>query len=144
MSSVDERIKREARLFKQEIDAAEKRRLERLRDLLYSEVRNMRTRCVSNGIAAEDISSWLHGKSYDETYHDYAAEAKQFRTRQRIQSLLALCGGDEKLLLAEYTKVLDGSFPVSSPYFSWGPRLYRPGLNQLTVVHSWKRFPSEG
>ena len=144
MSSIDARIERAARQRQEVKVLQDKHRDGELRELLYDEVRRILLRAAAHGIADEDMASWLHCRSYDQTYHDYGAESKQFRTRKRFELLLALCDGDKKLLLEEYAKVLNAVIPVSSPYFSWAPRLYRPNAKRITVIHNWKHVSPEG
>jgi hypothetical protein len=139
-SSVDARIKHEAKLFTRELDAVYARRLERLRLLLKDEVGNMLARCRNAGPDAEkDPTEWLHQKTFDETYRDYSAKSKQFRTRKRFEALLEFCGNDKKLLLVEYTRALNIYFPIDTPYFEWAPRLVMTESGRLTMDHRWSR-----
>lgn len=140
MSSVDIRIKREARLFKKEIDAAYARRLERLRFMLTDELYNMLKRCEHSGVVDRKLApAWLHRKTYDETYRDYAPKTKALRTKERIEALLTLCDNDQEFFLVEYTKALNARFPIASKSFTWAPRLVKSDAGRLTVMHSWSR-----
>ena len=143
MVSVDVRIKREARLFNKELDGVYSRRLDRLRSLLNEEVYNMLKRCTDAGTAREDAYMWLHGKSFDDTYRDYALKEKRARTKKRIEAILMLCGDDERLFLSEYTRSLDKWLPIPSAAFVWAPRLVKTASGSITVLHKWARTKKE-
>lgn len=136
-SRVDTRIKREARLYKAEIDAANGRRLARLQALLEDEAINMLARCGNSG-TTETAALWLHKKDYNQTYRDYAYLTKQYRTRVRVERLLVLCGGDKALLLREWAVVLEKYFPIPSKAYAWKPLLLTRG-GRLTILHMWRR-----
>lgn len=135
MSSVDTRIKREARLYEAEISATHGRRLSRLQALLVDEVINMLGRCGNSGHPGEP-ADWLHGKDFNQSYRDFAYQSKQYRTRVRIENLLALCGGDKELLLKEYAVVLEKYFPIPQKRYRWKPTLItRHG--RITMLFGW-------
>jgi hypothetical protein len=136
-SSVDARIKREAKLYKAEIDAANGRRLARLQPLLVDEAINMLARCGNSG-TDKVPALWLHKKDYNQTYRDYAYLTKQYRTRVRVENLLVLCGGDKELLLQEWAVVLEKYFPIPGKIYAWKPQLITRG-GRLTILHMWRR-----
>ena len=146
MASTDARIRQEARLFDEEINAANRRRLERLRRLLDDELYNMRQRCEASDATIttknilEKAAPWLHGKSFDQTYRDWAERSKRDRTRVRIEALLKLCGEDRELLLTEYTRSLNRLFPIAGGAFKWAPQLVQTSSGRVTVEHKWARI----
>jgi len=149
MASTDARIRQEARLYEDEVNAAKRRRLERLRRLLEDELYNMRGRCEASDPTTtyknlkERAATWLHGKTFDQTYRDWAERSKRDRTRVRIEALLRLCGGDENLLLQEYTRTLNRLFPIPGKAFKWSPQLVQSKSGRVTVVHKWARIKKE-
>ena len=149
MASTDARIRQEARLYEDEVNAAKRRRLERLRRLLDDELYNMRGRCEASDPTTtyrnlkERAAPWLHGKTFDQTYRDWAERSKRVRTRERIEALLKLCGGDKTLLLAEYTRTLNRLFPIPGEAFKWSPQLIQSESGRVTVVHKWARIKKE-
>ena len=149
MASTDARIRQEARLFDEEINAAKRRRLERLRRLLDDELYNMFLRCdasdptITYRNRKERAAPWLHGKTFDQTYRDWAERSKRVRTRERIEALLKLCGGDKTLLLNEYTRTLNRLFPIPGTAFQWAPKLIQSESGRVTVLHKWARIKKE-
>ncbi len=145
MASTDARIRHEARLYEDEVNAAKRRRLDRLRRLLDDELTNMRGRCESADATInrknwrEKAALWLHTKTFDQTYRDWGMRSSRARTRLRIEALLRLCGGDKELFLAEYTLALNSKFPIPSRSYAWAPRLVRSDSGRVTVVHQWSR-----
>lgn len=137
-SRVDTRIKREAKLYRAEIDAANGRRLARLRALLTDEAINMLARYNNTGSTLTP-AEWLHNKDYNQSYRDYAHQTKQYRTRVRIEHLLELCGGDKDLLLREWAAVLGKYFPIASKFYAWNPNLITRG-GRLTILHKYRRL----
>ena len=87
----------------------------------------------------ERAAPWLHGKTFDETYRDWAERSKRARTRVRIEALLKLCGGDKELLLTEYTRSLNRFFPIAGYSYEWAPQLIQSTSGRVTVVHKWAR-----
>lgn len=149
MASTDARIRQEARLFEEEINAAKRRRLERLRRLLDDELYNMLSRCENSDATItrknlrERAAPWLHGKTFDQTYRDWAERSKRARTRVRIEALLKLCGGDKELLLTEYARSLNRLFPIAGRSYKWAPQLVQSESGRVTVVHKWARIRKE-
>jgi len=147
MGGLDTRIFREAKLYREEAEAMLSRRLRRLRSLLQDEVLNMQRRSLATGISRDEVAEWLHCKWYDATYSDYGPDSKRYRTHKRIEALIELCGGDEKLLMNELAKALESYFPIQvknaahGPMFAWAPRVYRPvkGSSLVTVIFTWRR-----
>ena len=149
MASTDASINQEADLFEQEIKAAMQRRLVRLRSLLDYEIYNMLQRCEASDptITYRNVEKraapWLHGKTFDKTYRDRSEPGKRVRTRARIKALLRLCGGDENLLLHEYTRTLNRLFPIQGTAFQWAPKLIQSESGRVTVLHKWARIKKE-
>lgn len=135
MSSVDARIKLEARLRQEKQLADNRERDTRLEQFLTDEMVNMKGRNVDAGAA------WLRGKTYDQTYHDYSHKAKRYRTRVRVENLLKLCDGDKALLLGKYALALEKYFPMTSKSWKWNPQLTNASDDRLTIIHKWGRRP---
>lgn len=146
MGSVDKSIQNEAKRYQKEIEGANARRLERLRELLEGEVYNMleRARAVNHTKHStkdkELNAKWLHQKSFDQTYRDYGPKSKRIRTRIRFERLLQLCGGDKKLLQDEYNRALNKYFPVIDARYEWGARLASAQDGRITMFHGWRRI----
>lgn len=139
MSSLDSRIEREEKLHKQEVEAANNRRLERLRAFLGDEALNAFRRCLNSGVTREDAADWLHNKLYDQSYDDWGAQAKRPRTRRRIELLLQLCDGDKKLLLREFDRAIRRYFVIKSAAYDWKLRFKLASDGRLTIVFGWRR-----
>ena len=157
LTSTDQRIKHEARLYQAEradadkrhqaeVEQIDKRRLERLRTMLNDEVANMLGRAmdadarITKRTLISLAAPWLHGKTFEQTYRDYSEPEKERRTRERIDALLLLCGGDKKLLISEYARVLDRAFVIPGGRFAWNPQLVRAEDGKTTMIYKWRRL----
>lgn len=138
MSSSDTRARRNARYFKEELAAVRAQALSRLRDDLSDDLMNMKVRIEATGVKRDSLAKWLHGKTFDQTYHDFGPKAKQQRSRPRIQAWLDMCEGDENLFLQLYTRALEVRFPIPGGAFEWSPQLKRHN-GRLTILHRWRR-----
>lgn len=120
----------------------EKQDLQELREFLDDDVFNTRERLRRHlGMRRKDIDrkvlvKKLHMQTTNDTYHDYASEAKSYRSRERINALIELCHGDEVLLLREYTRALQKYFPIDaySTHFDWNPKLLERVVKAGRVV----------
>jgi|GEM_PF-2705185 len=140
MSTVDARIKHEALLYQDEVSEVNRRRLVRLRELLEDEVFNMllRSRIVTRTTDKGKNAHWLHGRSFDQTYHDRSPKSKRARTRVRFENLLKLCAGDKKLLQIEYDRALNRYFPIPGKSYEWASRLTNAYDGRVTATHGWR------
>lgn len=143
MSTIDQKIKMDARHFRTLLKLLHDQNLEKLRTHIHNDTMNLWGRCDDAGISKEDVAEWLHMKTYDETYHDRGPAAKQVRTKDRIVALLDLCHGDEELLLSEFKRELDKTLPIASTSFEWAPRLImvkqRSGRLKVSLRYHWQR-----
>lgn len=128
----------------------ERQDLEELRELLTDEIYNMQQRFTSHLVMLGRLTNverrllvkHLHTMTYDETFKDVGPGVKYPRTRVRIEALLELCDGDERLLLHEYEAALKRFFPVWtwSKYYAWNPKLFtkklKSGKTRISIRHS--------
>lgn len=169
MASVDLRIRRSARrsrerwaLYRATTDfepfgtrekyqrLLERQDLEELRELLNDEIANMQDRftralAIRGRLTPAErrlFVKHLHMLTFDQTYRDfYGPVSKNARSRQRIESLLELCHGDEELFLKEYARALEKFFPVEtwSSYYVWNPKLIvktlKSGKPRVSIKH---------
>ena len=142
MSTIDQKIRMDARHSRTLLKLQYEQDLEKLRTHIHNDTMNLWGRCDDAGISKEDVAEWLHMKTYDETYHDRGPAAKQVRTKDRIVALLDLCHGDEALLLSEFKRELDKTLPIASPSFEWAPRLImvkqRSGRLKVSLRYHWQ------
>ena len=168
MASVDLRIRRSARRSRERwaqhgatkyaslraqkayAKLLERQDLEELRELLNDEIANMQDRftralALRGRITLAERRRFvkhLHMLTFDETYRDYyGVVSKNDRSRQRIESLLVLCHGNEALFLKEYARALDKFFPVESwsAHYVWNPKLIerklKSGKTRVSLRH---------
>lgn len=140
MSSIENRIALSADLRDMRVEQFKRQDLLELRAILedLAEQTYHRVRRVTHTRDKEVNAAWLHNKTYERTFDDHGNKSKRVRTVMRFGPLLRFCGGDKRLLEAEYDRAISKFFHIKSDRYAWGIKLMPAPDGDITIMHRWR------